>query len=57
MVSYNFPADLVEIQRQYFAADARVHELADAEPSGMDILDGRAQEDTGNRAELDYARG
>ena len=40
MGDFDFPPDLVELQREFFAADARCYEIADALPSPMAIVGG-----------------
>jgi len=40
MADYEFPPDLLDQQRAYDAADARVQEVTDALPSAQDALEG-----------------
>lgn len=40
MADDEFPPDLLEAQRAYYAADARVQEVTDALPSSQEILEG-----------------
>lgn len=56
MSTYDFPSDLIEIQRDYQGVDARVHEIADALPSSVDIIQGRAEQDPALDAALTAAR-
>ncbi|MER7126729.1 hypothetical protein [Micrococcus luteus] len=56
MSDYEFPPDLIEAQRAYYAADARVQEVTDALPSSVAIVAGEAEISDGQRAELAQAR-
>lgn len=40
MADDEFPPGVLEAQRAYYAADARVQEVADALPSSQEILEG-----------------
>jgi len=40
MADYDFPADLLDAQRAYWVADARVQEVTDALPSSQEVLEG-----------------
>lgn len=55
-VDVDFPPDLIEIQRQYAAVDARVQELRAQEPSGPAIARGHADIPESLRAAVDAAR-
>jgi hypothetical protein len=55
VADYDFPPDLIDLQRAYDAADRRCEEAAAASPSATDIAAGAA-EDLSARAALDEAR-
>ncbi|MGS2645812.1 hypothetical protein [Streptosporangium sp. G12] len=40
MADYEFPEDLLDAQRAYFAADTRVHEVIATLPSSQEVLEG-----------------
>ncbi|MFE3455009.1 hypothetical protein ACFXJ8_39405 [Nonomuraea sp. NPDC059194] len=50
------PEDVIEAQKAYDAADARVQELAAALPSSVDMIEGRATWDEEAMADLLEAR-
>lgn len=52
MADYDFPPDLVQLQRDFIGADERVQQLGDTLPTGRQILAG-AEVDW---AELEQAR-
>lgn len=57
MAEYEFPNDLLEAQRDFYAADARARELSDAWPLSTSVLAGEANPPTDEqRAELGAAR-
>ncbi|MEV8634944.1 hypothetical protein AB0395_25145 [Streptosporangium sp. NPDC051023] len=56
MSDYEFPADLLELQRAYWAADARVLEVTEALPPSPAIVAGEAEISEEQRAELAEAR-
>ncbi|MGC5012500.1 hypothetical protein ACLQ2R_17185 [Streptosporangium sp. DT93] len=47
MADYEFPDDLLDAQRAYWAADARVQEVTDALPSPQEVLEGAQTEEQG----------
>ncbi|MEV7006248.1 hypothetical protein [Streptosporangium sp. NPDC051022] len=54
MADYEFPPDLLEAQRAYWATDTRVQEVIDALPSSQEILNGAMTDE--QRAELAEVR-
>lgn len=56
MADPEFPADLLQAQRDYYAADAEVERLASALPSSLDVVVGAAVVSDEQRAELTAAR-
>jgi hypothetical protein len=52
MADYEFPPDLLDAQRAYWAADARVQEVTDALPSSVVVVAGEAEVTEEQRAEL-----
>ncbi|GAA4221588.1 hypothetical protein FHR32_005147 [Streptosporangium album] len=56
MAEYEFPPDLLDAQRAYVAAHARVQEVTDALPSSMATLAGEAEVSEEQREELAAAR-
>lgn len=54
MADYEFPPDLLEAQRAYYAADAQVQEVTAAMPSSQEILEGAISEE--QREQLAAAR-
>lgn len=56
MADYDFPPSLLEAQRAYDAADARVQEVTDALPSSMAVLSGEAEISMEQRQALADAR-
>jgi|GEM_PF-2849627 len=55
-MSDEIPADLLDLQRAFYEADARVQEVADAMPSPVAVLAGEAEVSEGQREELAAAR-
>ncbi|MFF3443663.1 hypothetical protein [Streptosporangium sp. NPDC002721] len=47
MADYEIPADLLDAQRVYWAADERVQEVTDALPSPQEVLEGAQTEEQG----------
>ncbi|WP_204074728.1 hypothetical protein [Planotetraspora phitsanulokensis] len=54
--TYAFPADLLQAQRDFFAAEARVKELCDALPSSIDVANMEAEITDEQREALQAAR-
>jgi hypothetical protein len=53
---YEFPEDLLQAQRDFFAAEARVKELCDALPSSIDVANMEAEITDEQREALQAAR-
>lgn len=51
MAEYEFPDDLLEAQRDFYAANRRVMELAEALPTTAAVLAGKAKRPTGEQRE------
>jgi ABC-type sugar transport system substrate-binding protein len=56
MADYTFPDDLVQLQRDYYAADARCEKLAAALPPGTAVLAGEATVNAENQEAYEAAR-
>lgn len=56
MSDYNFPPDLLELQRAFFAADARCEDIAATHPRAVDIAAGEAALSEDQREKLEQAR-
>ena len=56
MADHEFPDDLFEAQRAFYAADVHVQEVTDALPSSLDIVAGTASISEDQRAALAEAR-
>ncbi|MEU7891233.1 hypothetical protein AB0B45_00065 [Nonomuraea sp. NPDC049152] len=56
MAELDLPTDVIEARRAYDAADARVQELADALPSSVEVVEGRATWNEQAMADLLEAR-
>jgi hypothetical protein len=54
--TYEFPEDLLQAQRDFYAAEARVHELVDAMPSSVDVANLEAEVSDEQREALEAAR-
>jgi hypothetical protein len=52
MADYEFPPDLLDAQRTYWTADARVQEVTDALPSSVAVVAGEAGVTEEQQAEL-----
>lgn len=56
MAEQEFPAELIEAQRAYWAAERRAEEIAARMPSGMDVISGAAIVSEEDRRELEEVR-
>lgn len=56
MADFDFPTDLLELQRAWYAADARCEEVAASHPSARDVVAGVAEVTEEQQAELAQAR-
>lgn len=56
MADFDFPADLLNLQRAWYTADARCVEAGAALPSGRDVAAGVAEPTVEQQAELAEAR-
>lgn len=56
MAEYDFPDDLLQAQKDYYAADTEVNRVTDALPSSVDVVAGAAAFTDEQRAELGAAR-
>ena len=56
VADYDFPADLLQLQRDWYAADARCEAIGAAQPSAMDVVAGTAQVSEAEYRELKAAR-
>lgn len=56
MADFDFPADLLDLQRAWYAADTRCEEISASHPSGRDVAAGVAEVAEEQRAELAQAR-
>lgn len=56
MADFDIPADLLELQRAWYAADARCQEISAALPRSADVAAGVAEPTPGQRDELAAAR-
>lgn len=56
MADYDFPEDLLQLQRDFDAADAECERVAAALPRALDIVVGAAEITPEQRAELEAAR-
>lgn len=56
MADFDFPPDLLDLQRAWYAADARCVEAGAALPSGRDVAAGVAEPTAEQQAELVKAR-
>jgi hypothetical protein len=56
VTNFDIPGDLVDLQRAWYAADARCDELAAALPSALDVVAGTAAPTPEQEAELAEAR-
>ena len=61
MSDFDFPPDLLELQRAFFAADARCRQISDELPSAADVIAGvdvdYTELDAARRAQADAAAG
>jgi hypothetical protein len=56
MADYDIPDDLLQLKRDYLAADQRCHEIADGLPSSVSVLAMEMEPDPGGQADLVEAR-
>ena len=56
VADYDFPADLLQLQRDWYAADARCEEIGAAHPRAADVVAGTAQVSEAQHQELKQAR-
>ncbi|WP_157253236.1 hypothetical protein [Nonomuraea typhae] len=56
MADLDIPADVLELKRQYYAADARCYEIAAGLPSSVDVVNLEAEPDPERQADLVEAR-
>ncbi|WP_371785433.1 hypothetical protein [Streptosporangium subroseum] len=56
MSAYEFPNDLIEIQRDYEQANARVEKLVAALPSALDVMTGKPKTTDKQQDEVQKAR-
>ena len=56
MTDFEFPADLLDLQRAWYAADARCVEIAASHPPAVDVVAGTARVTDEQHAELKAAR-
>lgn len=56
MADYDFPPDLLDLQRAWYAADARCVEIAASHPKAVDQVAGTAAVSDAQYAELKAAR-
>lgn len=56
MADYDLPEDLIQLKRDFLAADAECREIAEQLPSSVAVLAGEAEPDLGRQAQLDAAR-
>jgi hypothetical protein len=56
VTDYDFPPDLLDLQRAWFAADARCVEIAASHPRAVDQVAGTARVSDAQHAELKQAR-
>lgn len=56
MADFDFPADLLDLQRAWYAADARCEEIAASLPRAADVVAGVAEPTDQQRDELAAAR-
>lgn len=56
MTDYDFPADLLDLQRAWYVADARCEEIAASHPPAVDVVAGTATVTDAQYAELKQAR-
>ncbi|WP_329521137.1 hypothetical protein [Spirillospora sp. NBC_01491] len=56
MADFDFPDDLLQLQRDFYAADRRCGEISASHPRAADIVTGVAEVTAEQRAELAAAR-
>lgn len=56
VADFDFPPDLIDLQRAWYAADARCAEIAASHPSAVDVVAGVAVRTEQQDAELAEAR-
>lgn len=56
MADFDFPPDLVELQRAWYTEDARCEEIAASLPSAADVAAGLVEPTSQQRTQLDAAR-
>lgn len=56
MADYDFPADLLQLQRDWYAADTRCVEIGASHPPAVDVVAGTAQVSEAQHQELKRAR-
>lgn len=56
MADFDFPGDLIDLQRAWYAADARCVEVGAAQPSATDVAAGVAELTAEQQAALEEAR-
>lgn len=55
MTAEEFPADLVDLQRSFLAAEARCTQIADSHPKPTDVAAGRAEITDEQHTEFSHA--
>lgn len=56
MTDYDFPADLLDLQHAWYAADARCEEIVASHPPAVDVVAGTARVSEDQYRELKEAR-
>jgi hypothetical protein len=56
VADYDFPPDLLQLQRDWYAADARCVEIGASHPAAVDVVAGTAQVSDAQYRELKDAR-
>jgi hypothetical protein len=56
VADYDFPPDLLQLQRDWYAADARCVEIGASHPAAVDVVAGTAQVSEAQHQELKRAR-
>ncbi|TDD97665.1 hypothetical protein [Actinomadura rubrisoli] len=56
MATYDFPPDLLQLQRDWYAADARCQEITASHPPALDVIAGTATVTDEQHTELKRAR-
>ena len=57
MANFDFPADLLDLQRSWYAADARCVEIGAAQPPAVDVVAGITEVSEAEYQALKQARG